>query len=462
MRRQRLLTLLIVIAVVVLSAAISWLAGSNIQSPAEAAARTAAPTPSPILVPVESRVLSTKIVTRGTARYGLPHTISLVPSSLKPAAGIITTLPAVNSQLDEGDVLLTSSGRPVFVLQGASPVFRDLSLGASGQDVEQLEQALERLGVDPGPSDGRYDALTAAALTQWYAAAGWTAFEPTEAQRGALVTLEQDLLGATNDKLRAEEEAATAALAVEAARVRLVELPEDDKLARLEAEVALQTALSAHNVAGREALWQAEREAALADEFKRVRARTGVQLPADEAVFLETTPVRIEGLELKVGDAVVGPVMTVTNNELFIDASLPLAEAPLVRPGMPVNIDEPDLGLEASGVVERVAAGPGTDGADGFHVYFETRVTKAPSALVGFSLRLSIPVESTGGAVTSVPLSAVTLAADGSSRIQIERGGALKYVAVEPGLAAEGFVELESFEGSLTPGDLVVIGYETP
>ena len=36
----------------------AWYAGSRIQSPAEVAARTAPPEPSPILVPVESRVLS--------------------------------------------------------------------------------------------------------------------------------------------------------------------------------------------------------------------------------------------------------------------------------------------------------------------------------------------------------------------------------------------------------------------
>src|ERR1044071_2132361 len=40
---------------VVLLAVVSWVVGSKIQSPAEAAARTAPPTPSPILVPVEER-----------------------------------------------------------------------------------------------------------------------------------------------------------------------------------------------------------------------------------------------------------------------------------------------------------------------------------------------------------------------------------------------------------------------
>src|SRR5690242_12337719 len=78
---------------VVLLAVVSWIAGSKIQSPAEAAARTAPPTPSPILVPVEERVLTSDVSTRGTARFGLPQSISLAASPLKSAAGIITTLP---------------------------------------------------------------------------------------------------------------------------------------------------------------------------------------------------------------------------------------------------------------------------------------------------------------------------------------------------------------------------------
>ena len=66
MSRKRIVTLLLVLALVALAAAVSWMAGSSIKSPAEMAARTAPPTPSPILVPVEERVLSSDVVTRGT------------------------------------------------------------------------------------------------------------------------------------------------------------------------------------------------------------------------------------------------------------------------------------------------------------------------------------------------------------------------------------------------------------
>jgi hypothetical protein len=144
----------------------AWYAGSHIKSPADAAARTAPPVPSAILVPIEERVLSSTIVTRGTVRFGVPQKISLVPSALKANPGLIGTLPLRNAALEEGSVMLTASGRPVFVLQGRIPVYRDFTPGLSGEDVRQLEQALARLGFNPGAVDGVYDQQTAAAVAR--------------------------------------------------------------------------------------------------------------------------------------------------------------------------------------------------------------------------------------------------------------------------------------------------------
>ena len=79
-------------------------------------------------------------------------------------------------------------------------------------------------------------------------------------------------------------------------------------------------------------------------------------------------------------------------------------------------------------------------------------------------MRLTIPVESTKGAVTAVPLSAVSLAADGTSRVKVKNkdDGALEYMVVEPGLSADGFVEVTPVDGTLAAGQFVVVGYENP
>ncbi len=454
MSRKQITTAFILLGVVVVASVGSWLAGSRIQSPAEVAARTAPPTPSPILVPIEKRVLTSDVVTRGTARFGLPQSLTLVPSALKAGPGVISTLPAREAQLDEGDLLLTASGRPVFVLQGDVPVYRDLTPGVSGEDVLQLERGLTRLGFDPGPLDGAFDEQTELAVGDWYASAGFEPFGPTADQLAQIRDLEETLALATNEKLAAQDTVAAAPLAVEAARAQAVGEPP------AVGEYIVQSALDEQAAAGREAQRLSEYAARLAADLEAARARIGLGVPADELIFVPALPVRIEQPEIAVGDEAVGPVALATNNQLAIDASLPLEEAPLVKPGMAVAIDEPDLGITASGVVARVAGIPGTEGVDGFHIYFEVLVDETPLTLDGFSLRLTIPVESTSGAVLAAPLSALSLVADGSSRVQVQRDGALEYVTVEPGLSADGFVEITPTDGEIEPGQLVVVGFE--
>ena len=499
MNRKRISTLFLVLGLMILTAAASWVAGSSIKSPAEVAAQTAPPQPSPILVPVEERVLTSDIVTRGTARFGLPQPISIVPSILKADVGVVTTLPMRNTQLNEGDAMLTVSGRPVFVLQGDVPAYRDLVPGISGNDVHQLESGLKRLGFDPGPVDRTYDEQTSAAVADWYAAAGFEPFGPTPEQLANIRALEQELAVAINNKLAAEAAVAAASLTVEAARAnadnanRIAEADVVLKTAvrdkavadptsttfdrananaelavaqaavestRLAGEVEVQAAIDAQNAAEREAKVAKDVAVRITADLDIAQRRTGVQVPADEIVFFATVPVRVEQINVAVGDTVSGPVLTVTNNQLVVDSSLRLEEAPLVKPGMTVAIDEPDLGIKASGVVGKVADTPGTFGVDGFHIYVEILVDETPLSLAGVSLRLTIPVESTGGVITAVPISALSLAADGTSRVQVSNNGSLEFIVVEPGLSAGGFVEVTPVDGTLAPGQLVVVGYE--
>ena len=95
-------------------------------------------------------MLSADVVTRGTVRFGLPQPVSLAPSPLKAAPGWSRRCPYGTLSCNEGDVVLTASGRPVFVLQGQVPAYRDLTPGLTGADVDQLKQALDRMGFEPG------------------------------------------------------------------------------------------------------------------------------------------------------------------------------------------------------------------------------------------------------------------------------------------------------------------------
>lgn len=580
MAGNRVLVLSCALAGIAVAAAVGWVAGSRIESPADAAARTEPPAPSPILVPVEKRVLGSSIVTRGTARFGLPQPISIAPSTLKTQAGLITTLPVRNTQFSEGAVLLTASGRPVFVLQGNLPAYRDLAPGVSGEDVRQFELALKRLGFDPGPIDGVFDQQTSLAVAKWYQVKGFEPFGPTRDQLtlirnlerdwGEAVKLQQTTAAVASAALPAVESArataahnsrtvavdlgvksadrqrlqqslrADAALTVEDERAKanyanaaadaelaaafsdraFIELdPRQPDTARAAANARLELARAAAHrtrVAGQVAVQAAERAAKsvgerlqqsetaetsaqiaqrsmslegekivraasdalklaeldarlasgrasqLAAELDALRRKSGIQVPVDEIVFVRSLPVRVEELKLVVGNVATGTVLTVTNNQLSVDSSLTLESAPLVKPGMQVTIDEQALGVKAKGVVQFVADTPGTRGVDGVHFYVEIKVEPTPARLEGFSVRVTIPIKSTQGAVTAVPNSALTLAADGTSRVQVSRNSEAVFVQVSPGLAADGFVEVTPIGGKLEPGELVVVGYNNP
>ena len=77
-------------------------------------------------------------------------------TAIPPA--LIISVPAVKgSVLAEGDKALEVGGRPVLILQGKNPAYRDMRPGDNGPDVKQLEDALARLGLNPGTADGAYD-----------------------------------------------------------------------------------------------------------------------------------------------------------------------------------------------------------------------------------------------------------------------------------------------------------------
>jgi multidrug efflux pump subunit AcrA (membrane-fusion protein) len=228
--------------------------------------------------------------------------------------------------------------------------------------------------------------------------------------------------------------------------------------AQLDGQILVQAALDAQKAAAYDAQLTAERADRLAADLAAAKARLGVQVPVDEIVFIPTLPGRVEAITALVGAAATGPVLSVTDNQITIDGALPLDVAPLVKPGMAVDIDEQALGIKTKGVVDHVEKTPGTHGVDGYHIYFAVRVDEASTPLQGFSLRMTIPIESSAGEVLTVPVSAVSLAADGKSRVQVQDNEALRYVNVEPGLAANGFVEVRPLEGQLDPGQLVVVG----
>jgi peptidoglycan hydrolase-like protein with peptidoglycan-binding domain len=200
-----------------------------------------------------------------------------------------------------------------------------------------------------------------------------------------------------------------------------------------------------------------------AEETARLARTMGVQVPANEVLFFPSLPLRVDSVRVRRGDSASGHVMTVSNSRLAVDSSLSLSDARLVRPGATVRIEEPDLGVETTGTVTRIAERPGTHKVDPSRVYLEVVPGSAPAKLVGASVKLTIAVESTDGEVLAVPITALSVGADGSSQVRLQRaGGDTEFVTVEPGLAAQGLVEVRPASGELDPGSLVIVGARGP
>jgi hypothetical protein len=187
--------------------------------------------------------------------------------------------------------------------------------------------------------------------------------------------------------------------------------------------------------------------------------KLGIQIPAGELLFFPVLPARVDDVKLKVGDETTGPVMTVTSANLVVESGLSAADAKLVKPGTAVTIKAPDSNAEATGVVTQIATTPGTNGVDPQRYYLEVTPQGLDVSLAGASVVQTIKVQSTEGDVLAVPVAALSMASDGTTRVQVQgpRSPA-RFVTVQPGLAAKGLVAVTPVQGDLGPGDLVVVG----
>jgi peptidoglycan hydrolase-like protein with peptidoglycan-binding domain len=178
--------------------AAAGLAGAAVVLSGGEPAPRAASAPTGASAPVERRTLVTRENVEGTLGYSGGRTVvnrltasdgdaastdaetgdagraggAGQPAGASSAAGgsgavTLTALAREGSLVGRGGVLYRADGEPVVLLYGATPAFRDLTLGDSGDDVLQLERNLLALGHSPGVVDGDYTADTAVAVAAW-------------------------------------------------------------------------------------------------------------------------------------------------------------------------------------------------------------------------------------------------------------------------------------------------------
>lgn len=143
-----------------------------IESPGQLAERSAAPAASLITGVARMRVLSDDIVLPGVVRAD--RTVA-VTASAPYAAVVVTTMPVrVGARVRPGQVIAQIDGRPVVLLRGRFPAYRDLHEGDFGPDVAQLRTALIRLGYADYDPSGFFGPSTALALQLLYEHLGYS------------------------------------------------------------------------------------------------------------------------------------------------------------------------------------------------------------------------------------------------------------------------------------------------
>jgi uncharacterized membrane protein YgcG len=141
----------------------------------------AANTDSTALKPVTRQSLSEQTSVDGTLGYSGSYTI-VVPSASSgggsSSGGTFTWLPADGQVVSQGQRLYSVENSPVVLLYGSVPVYRSLSEGMTGTDVQQLNSDLVALGdaskADLDPSSDYFSSETATALEKLQSNLGLT------------------------------------------------------------------------------------------------------------------------------------------------------------------------------------------------------------------------------------------------------------------------------------------------
>lgn len=467
-RRQRVLLGVALVAAAASTAGL--VASAFIKSPEQQVAETKAPPASLLTATVDNRVLSQTVTIHGTV--GASSTFPLRLQSAAAGTGtpgasvqvLTRTHIKAGDRVTPGEVLLEVSGRPLVILPGSIPAFRDLKPGSDGADIAELQDALAGLGfASTDDTHGTFGPGTKQAVTAFYKHLGYDV--PTTGGPGDIG--DQQALDA------AETAADTAQRAVD----------DEERLIAAQAKQSPPPTTAPGQESEQQKLYYLKKTLTSAQDAQaELVARTGVMVPLSEVAFLSPLPATVQSFSAKVGDTVdgsKGPLVTLSTGALGITSNAdPAIVKGLLKAGMKVDINAETLGLEAAGAILSVgdltapvqtppasAANQSTSGGvQSLQApYIPVTVTTdkpLSSQWDGQDVRLTVTAASTGTPVLVVPLSAVTSGADGKTTVSMlaPDGRTTTQVEVEPGVSADGFLAVTpSSPGALKAGDKVVV-----
>lgn len=435
-RRRRIVVFTAVLASILSIGGVA--ASTFVTSPEEQRANAAAPDASVLTATVERRILASTLVTRGIV--GAAKRIEVTPVVAGVDAQIVTASHVeVGDVVGPGQVLVAVSGRPLMVLQGAVPGYRDLKPNDTGADVRQLQRALRSLGhYRGGDKAGHFGTRTKAAVRRLYQAAGYNPADtagPSESDGAEATRAARDTLTAAEQAVEDVER-----------RMRAGEEPQPG-----EPPLGSQLRGAEEDLQRAQIAW------------RDIQARTGTMLPLAEFVFVPDLPVRVGRVGARVGDKVVDPLLVLAVGDLAVEVKLRPDEAPLVRPGMAAQLLSETLGKETAGVVASIGEPTADEADEGANAVYHPVVVKAtrplPSSWADTDVRVTITSARTRSPVLVVPLSAISSAADGRTTVSVWDGqGESQRVDVRVGMSGDGFAEVTPASDGLAEGDQVVVG----
>ncbi|MGW5352421.1 peptidoglycan-binding protein [Streptomyces sp. NPDC004031] len=424
-------------------------ASTLVKSPEQVAAEAAPPSPSAVTAPVERRVLSQTVVMRGVAAPSATTTVA-APAAEDGGKSVVTRAPVKQGQsVTPGTVVAEVSGRPVIVLPGRIPLYRDIRPGMSGPDVRQLQSALRGLGYAVRDTRGTYGTSTEAAVKALYRDRGYqppTLTETVGAPAPDPGTADPGTAGSATDGSGTAGSSGTDGSGT----------------------AAPQTAPPGPSGSG------------------GTRQRKRYWVKAGELAFVTSLPARVATISAGLGaDVGSHPVLTLSVGDVVVRGTLATDDGALVHAGMKVTVLAEQTGVQAAGKVTSIgpytqestggsggtasgddpgdgsgdaaSGGTGQEQSPAGRPVVVAGVKPLPGSLVGQDVRLTIETASTGGKVLAVPAAAVYATADGSAQVVVLRpDGRRQRVPVTVGATGAGYVEIRG--GAVAEGDDVVVG----
>ncbi|HZO06614.1 MAG TPA: peptidoglycan-binding domain-containing protein [Solirubrobacterales bacterium] len=377
---------------------------------------------------VERRTLAEQLTAGGTIGYAGESTV------LARLTGTVTALPSVGDKVEHGEQLYALAGEPVLLMYGEVPAYRTLAEGIEdGPDVEQLEQNLAALGYEPGTVDEEFSSSTASAISAWQEETGLEATGEVELGRVAFLPGPRRVtqVEATLGEAIGSGSGGNGLVSYEPPIGEAEEAPEEEEPEPQPEKPETE-----------ETEEPAPEERTAAPEASA--SGGGGAEPTDEG---ESDPSSV-------------PILKTSSTRHIVSVELDPDQQSVAHRGQKVEVLLPG-GEEADGKVQRIAVAesssesPGEESEPGVEVTVSLLGKSKVPALDGAAVSVLF-TQNVREDVLSVPLTA--LVAIGSERFAVVaiEGTARRQIVVTPGLAADGYVEVEG--KGLREGMLVETG----